>query len=112
MALAISVLIFFFNFQIAAAQLLEQGKFSLDTPVTDIIPELSNLVVVDHPLEEVSTFRPAQNIIKISHLFNHSSGLAYVPRRVKQPFGLPYPYVAEQRKENSISYFYELLKVR
>jgi len=95
---------------IAATQLLEQGKISLDMPVTDIIPELSNPVVVDHPLEEVSTFKPAKKIIKMSHLFNHSSGLAYVPRRVTQPFGLPYPYIAEQRKENSISYFYRLLK--
>jgi len=90
--------------------LLERGKISLNTPVTDIIPELSNPVGVDHPLEEVSTFKPAQNIIKISHLFNHSSGLAYVPRRVKQPFGLGIPYIAEQRKENSISYFYDLIK--
>lgn len=58
---------------VAALQLVEQGKLSLDEPVENHFPELAQLPV----LESLNLLRPAQTKITLLHLLTHTSGLAY-----------------------------------
>lgn len=54
---------------VALMTLYEEGRFNLNTPVTEFIPEFRNLrVYPDSPLERPVTF---------SHLFTHTAGLCY-----------------------------------
>ncbi|KAF8186232.1 beta-lactamase [Pholiota molesta] len=62
---------------LATLKLIENGKIGLDTPVGDYLPEFRNPVIVDSPSTPQTTFRPAQNVITVKHLLNHSSGLFY-----------------------------------
>ncbi len=56
----------------AALQLYEQGKFLLDDPLYDFIPEYRNVYISD-----ASGVRPAKNPITLRHLFTMTSGLTY-----------------------------------
>jgi hypothetical protein len=65
--------------QIAALQLIEQGKIELSTPVGQILPELANPVIVtarDADKKPTAT-TPAKNLITIGQLLNHTSGMEY-----------------------------------
>ncbi|KAJ7364423.1 beta-lactamase [Mycena albidolilacea] len=64
---------------IAALQLVEQGKISLDTPVESVLPELANPVVATAQDEtgRATTTVPAKNKITLRQLLNHTSGLDY-----------------------------------
>lgn len=65
--------------KIAALQLVEQGKITLDTPVETVLPELANPVVVtahDEAGRPVTT-TPAKGKITLGQLLNHTSGLDY-----------------------------------
>ncbi|KAF7354275.1 hypothetical protein MVEN_01115600 [Mycena venus] len=69
---------------IAALQLVEQGKITLNTPVESILPELANPVVITGKDEANGNLltAPAKNKITFGHLLNHTSGLngAALPR--------------------------------
>ncbi|WP_297799333.1 serine hydrolase domain-containing protein [uncultured Brevundimonas sp.] len=60
----------------AAAILMEEGKFGLDTPVADFIPEFASMKVATNPARGLSA-RPAQNVMTIRHLLTHTSGFTY-----------------------------------
>ncbi|KAJ7018822.1 beta-lactamase/transpeptidase-like protein [Mycena alexandri] len=61
---------------IAALQLLEQGKITLDTPAEGILPGLGNPVIVTGHDEEGNPITiPAQGKITFGQLLNHTSGL-------------------------------------
>ncbi|KAF9483311.1 beta-lactamase/transpeptidase-like protein [Pholiota conissans] len=66
---------------IAALQLIDQGKLTADTPVSEIFPQFANLVIVDNIMfpnpNPNPTFKPATNIMLVKHLLNFSSGLFY-----------------------------------
>jgi CubicO group peptidase (beta-lactamase class C family) len=57
----------------AAMKLVEQGKLSLDAPLSDYIPEYAN-VPVRMPDGSV---KPASDPIRIRHLFNMTAGFHY-----------------------------------
>ncbi len=57
----------------AALQLLEQGKYSLEDPLSKHIPAFSEMKV----LQEDGSVTPAEHEITIEDLFRHTSGLAY-----------------------------------
>ncbi|KAJ7171795.1 beta-lactamase/transpeptidase-like protein [Mycena crocata] len=64
---------------IAALQLVEQGKIKLSTPVSQILPELVDPVIVtardaDGKATETT---PAKTPITLAHLLNHTSGMEY-----------------------------------
>jgi CubicO group peptidase (beta-lactamase class C family) len=62
---------------VAAMMLCEQGKLSLDSPLSDYVPELSNLRVyaggADDEIETVAMTRP----VTIRDLLRHTSGFTY-----------------------------------
>lgn len=70
-----------FTLQVAALILIEQGKISLDTPVSDYLSEFQHPVVVDDVAAHELTFRPANTAVTVKHLLNFSSGLFYPVKR-------------------------------
>jgi CubicO group peptidase (beta-lactamase class C family) len=67
----------------AAVMLLyEEGRFTLNEPVSDFIPEFKNMKVLDPPFPQDKTSPPgalvdAKRPITIFHLLTHTSGLTY-----------------------------------
>jgi methyl acetate hydrolase len=64
---------------VAAMMLYEQGKLSLDEPVTKYLADYEQppvLVSYDRSTGKLQT-RPAQRAITIRHLLTHTSGIAY-----------------------------------
>ena len=63
----------------AVMMLWEEGKFSLDDPISRYIPEFENAVVFESINEADSSFtgRPASTPITIRHLLTHTSGIGY-----------------------------------
>jgi CubicO group peptidase (beta-lactamase class C family) len=63
---------------VAALQLVEQGKLSLDAPVPDIEPELGSPQVLDgFDAAGLPQLRPAKRPISLRHLLTHTSGFTY-----------------------------------
>jgi methyl acetate hydrolase len=63
---------------VAAMQLVEQGKLSLDEPVANHIPALSRLDVLEgFDKEGKPLLRPARKPVLLRHLLTHTSGFAY-----------------------------------
>jgi methyl acetate hydrolase len=64
---------------IAAMQLIEQGRFTLDDPVEKHLPQFAGLQVFEQ--FDVATgayrLRPATQAATVRHLFTHASGLGY-----------------------------------
>jgi CubicO group peptidase (beta-lactamase class C family) len=59
----------------AAMKLIEDGKFTLDTPVGDILPQFKNTRVITDQATLAS--RPASKQMTVRHLVTHTSGLSY-----------------------------------
>lgn len=64
---------------VAAMMLYEEGKFLLDEPVSDFIPEFKNQQVIDkfNPADTTYTTIPAKRGITFRDLLTHTSGLDY-----------------------------------
>jgi CubicO group peptidase (beta-lactamase class C family) len=63
---------------VAALQLIEQNKLSLDAPVPDIDPAIGAPVVLDgFDAKGAPALRPAKRPLTLRHLLTHTSGLAY-----------------------------------
>jgi methyl acetate hydrolase len=64
---------------VAAMQLFEQGRFALDDPAEQYLPELANLSVFESfdAASGAYKVRPAATKVTIRHLFTHTSGIAY-----------------------------------
>jgi len=58
---------------VAAMQLVEQGKLSLDEPIERILPQLANPKI----LEDDGTLKPATTPITLKHLLTHTAGFSY-----------------------------------
>ena len=62
----------------AAMQMVEQGKFGLDTPAADIVPEIARKeVLVSVGADGTVKTRPATKPITLRHLLTHTSGMGY-----------------------------------
>lgn len=57
---------------LAAMQLVEAGKLSLDGPIADILPQLAHPQILEN-----GTLRPARTAITLRHLLTHTSGFSY-----------------------------------
>jgi CubicO group peptidase (beta-lactamase class C family) len=67
---------------VAVMMLYEEGRFLLNQPVSDFIPEFKNMKVLDPPYPQDKTSPPgalvdAKRPITIHHLLTHTSGLTY-----------------------------------
>jgi CubicO group peptidase (beta-lactamase class C family) len=67
---------------VAVMLLYEEGRFTLNEPVSDFIPEFKNMKVLDPPSPQDKTSPPgalvdAKRPITIFHLLTHTSGLTY-----------------------------------
>lgn len=63
----------------AVMMLWEEGKFGLDDPISNYIPEFKNPQVLEsfNPSDSSFTGRPAKREITIRHLLTHTSGVGY-----------------------------------
>jgi len=67
---------------VAVMMLYEEGRFALDEPLSDFLPEFKNMKVLDPPWPQDKTSPPgalvdAKRPITIFHLLTHTSGLTY-----------------------------------
>jgi CubicO group peptidase (beta-lactamase class C family) len=67
---------------VAVMMLYEEGRFTLEEPVSDFIPEFKNMKVLDPPWPQDKTSPPgalvdAKRPITILNLLTHTSGLTY-----------------------------------
>ena len=60
---------------VAAMMLVEQGLLGLDDPVSDYLPEFSDLVVYAGGSPSSYRVRPAAQALKLRHLLSHTAGL-------------------------------------
>ena len=61
----------------AAMTLIDDGKMSLDQPLSDILPKFAKMMVQVTPDGSITDLRPAKTAITIRHLLTHSAGLGY-----------------------------------
>jgi CubicO group peptidase (beta-lactamase class C family) len=61
----------------AALLLFEEGRFRLDDPIEQFIPQLANRRVLRPDATSLDQTEPAVRPITIRHLMSHSSGLSY-----------------------------------
>jgi CubicO group peptidase (beta-lactamase class C family) len=61
----------------ATLLLLEEGRFQLDDPIEQFIPQLANRLVLRPNATSLDQTEPAVRPITIRHLMSHSSGLSY-----------------------------------
>ena len=68
----------------AALMLLEEGKFALNDPIGNYLPEFRNARIETSP----GVFAPARKPITVQHLFTHTSGV-FTPRSRAEIFEFP-----------------------
>jgi CubicO group peptidase (beta-lactamase class C family) len=61
----------------AALQLLEQGRFALDDPLSRYLPAFQDLRVLRPGATSVDDTVPAREPLRIRHLLTHTAGLTY-----------------------------------
>ena len=61
----------------AALLLFEEGRFKLDDPIENFLPQLGNRKVLRQGARSLDETEPANGSITIRHLMSHSSGLSY-----------------------------------
>jgi CubicO group peptidase (beta-lactamase class C family) len=76
---------------VAVMMLYEEGRFTLNEPVADFIPEFKNMKVLDPPFPQDKTSPPgalvdAKRPITIFHLLTHTSGLTYPEARLGKAY--------------------------
>jgi CubicO group peptidase (beta-lactamase class C family) len=64
---------------VAAMQLVEQGRVSLDDPAAKYLSEFQHVTMFDavNAANSSYTLRPAKQAVTVRHLLTHTSGLAY-----------------------------------
>jgi CubicO group peptidase (beta-lactamase class C family) len=72
---------------IAVMRLIEDGKLTLDQPLSSILPEFTNMRV---RVQGSTDTRPAAGPITIRHLLTHSSGLGYALPGANSPTAQAY----------------------
>jgi CubicO group peptidase (beta-lactamase class C family) len=62
---------------VATLMLLEEGRFNLDDPVAQYLPELKDMKVWAGGTQSAPQLKPLERPITIKHLLTHTSGLIY-----------------------------------
>ncbi|PKB25935.1 CubicO group peptidase (beta-lactamase class C family) [Novosphingobium kunmingense] len=61
----------------AAMILVDEGKLTLDQPISDLLPKFANMQVQVTPDGSITDLRPAKTAITVRHLLTHTAGLGY-----------------------------------
>lgn len=62
---------------VTIAKLVEEGKISLDDPVSKYLPEFKELWVLDSEKDGVRTLHKAKNVLTIRMVLNHTGGFPF-----------------------------------
>ena len=62
---------------VTIAKLVEEGKLSLDDPVSKYLPEFNELWVQDSDKDGVKTFHKAKNVLTVRMVLNHTGGFPF-----------------------------------
>ena len=62
---------------VTIAKLVEEGRISLDDPVSDYLPEFKELWVLDEEKDGVRTLHKAKNVLTIRMVLNHTGGFPF-----------------------------------
>ena len=62
---------------VTVAKLVEEGKVSLDDPVSKYLPEFSELWVLDSDKDGVKTLHKAKNVLTVRMCLNHTGGFPF-----------------------------------
>jgi methyl acetate hydrolase len=63
---------------VAVMQLVEQGEIELDKPVSDYLPQLKEVEVLEgFDADNMPILRPAKTAVTVRHLLTHTSGYVY-----------------------------------
>lgn len=62
---------------VTIAKLVEEGKISLDDPVSKYLPEFNELWVQDSDKDGVKTLHKAKNVLTIRMVLNHTGGFPF-----------------------------------
>ena len=88
---------------------MEQGKVSLDTPVSDYLPHFKNVGVVTSA--QKPDLKATETHVTLMHVLNHSSGLFYGLERPNPTYLLSTPYSSSQDGEDATGRFLDKIKV-
>ncbi len=58
----------------AIFMLIEEGRITLETPLTDLLPEYKDLLFVESKSPEQTVLKPNKTVIQIHHLLSHMAG--------------------------------------
>ena len=62
---------------VTIAQLVEEGKITLDDPVSKYLPEFGTLWVKDGTTGDIATIKKAKNVLTVRMCLNHTGGFAF-----------------------------------
>ncbi|MCR4920605.1 MAG: beta-lactamase family protein [Bacteroidaceae bacterium] len=62
---------------VTIAKLVEEGKLSLDDPVSKYLPEFKELWVLDGEKDGVKTLHKAKNVLTVRMVLNHTGGFPF-----------------------------------
>lgn len=62
---------------VTIAKLVEEGKISLDDPVSKYLPEFSTLWVLDGKTDSTMTLHKAKNVLTVKMCLNHTGGFPF-----------------------------------
>jgi CubicO group peptidase (beta-lactamase class C family) len=94
-------------------KLVEQGKISFDTPISDYLPEFRNPIIVDRTSTQKTKFTPAKTVVTLKHVLNFSSGLFYpVVREDLHGFSDGYSSKEMHTTQDPTSAFFRIVIVR
>ncbi len=62
---------------VTIAKLVEEGKISLDDPVSKYLPEFATLWVLDEEKDGIRTMHKAKNVLTIRMVMNHTGGFPF-----------------------------------
>lgn len=62
---------------VTIAKLVEEGKISLDDPVSKYLPEFTTLWVLDNKTDSTMTLHKAKNVLTVRMCLNHTGGFPF-----------------------------------
>lgn len=62
---------------VTIAKLVEEGRISLDDPVSKYLPEMAELWVLDQKTDSTQVLHKAQNVLTVRMVMNHTGGFPF-----------------------------------